>query len=117
MAVLCLPAIGYLLFVSSRGEGVLGSADLTTWLLLIAAGAITVVPMLLFTAGARNIPLALVGILQYLAPTLQFLIGVLVYKEPFTQTDLIGYGIVWAALILFWVEGMAYQKRSARAAG
>lgn len=117
MAVLCLPAIGYLLFVGSRGEGVLGSADLITWLLLIAAGAITVVPMLLFTAGARNIPLALVGILQYLAPTLQFLIGVLVYKEPFTQTDLIGYGIVWAALILFWVEGMAYQKRSARAAG
>ncbi len=116
MAVLCLPAIGYLLLVGSRGEGVLRTADLTTWLLLIAAGAITVVPMLLFTAGARNIPLALVGILQYLAPTLQFLIGVLVYKEPFSQTDLIGYGIVWAALILFWGEGTLNRRKAAAAA-
>jgi chloramphenicol-sensitive protein RarD len=111
MAVLCLPAIGYLLLVGSRGEGVLGTADLTTWLLLIAAGAITVVPMLLFTAGARNIPLALVGILQYLAPTLQFLIGVLIYKEPFSQMELIGYGIVWAALLLFWLEGTLNRRK------
>jgi chloramphenicol-sensitive protein RarD len=115
MAVLCLPAIGYLLLVNSRGEGVLGTANLTTRLLLIAAGGITVIPMLLFTAGARNIPLTLLGILQYLAPTLQFLIGVLVYREPFTRTDLIGYGIVWAALILFWLEGTLQRRKIATA--
>ncbi|MDX9863404.1 MAG: EamA family transporter RarD [Anaerolineaceae bacterium] len=115
MAALCLPALGYLLWMGSRGEGVVSTASLTTWLLLIAAGAITVVPILLFTAAARIIPLALVGILQYVAPTLQFLIGVLLYKEPFTRTDLIGYSIVWAALIIFSLEGTLQRRKTARA--
>jgi chloramphenicol-sensitive protein RarD len=111
MAAVGLPALGYLLLMGFQGEGVVSTMNLTTWLLLIAAGAITVVPILLFTAAARTIPLAMVGILQYVAPTLQFLIGVLIYKEPFTQTDLIGYGIVWAALLLFWLEGTLQRRR------
>jgi len=60
---------------------------------------------LMFASAARRIPLSLVGILQYIAPTLQFLLGVLVYGEPFTHTQWIGFGIVWVALILFAVEG------------
>ena len=113
MAALCLPAMGYLLLMGSRGEGVVGTASLTTWLLLIAAGAITVIPILLFTTAARTIPLAMVGILQYLAPILQFLIGVLIYKEPFTHADLVGYGIVWLALIIFWLEGTLNRRKDA----
>jgi len=116
MAALCLPALTYLLLVGSRGEGIVATASPTTWLLLIAAGAITVIPILLFTAGARNIPLAMVGILQYVAPTLQFLIGVLVYKEPFSRIDLIGYAIVWLALIIFWLEGTLHRRKNAAVA-
>jgi chloramphenicol-sensitive protein RarD len=115
MASLCLPALGYLLLMGSRGEGVVSTASPTTWLLLITAGAITVIPILLFTAGARSIPLAMVGILQYVAPTLQFLIGVLIYNEPFTRTDLMGYGIVWLALIIFWLEGTLHRRKAAAA--
>jgi chloramphenicol-sensitive protein RarD len=65
----------------------------------------TTIPLLMFATAARRIPLSLMGILQYIAPTLQFLLGVLVYGEPFTHTRLIGFGIVWIALILFGVEG------------
>ena len=115
MAALCVPALAYLLLMGSRGEGVVSTSSLVTWLLLIAAGAITVIPILLFTAGARSIPLSMVGVLQYVAPTLQFLIGVLIYNEPFTRTDLIGYSIVWAALILFWLEGTLQRRKAIKA--
>ena len=55
-------------------------------------------------ASRRSIPLWVVGLLQYIAPTLQFLIGVFIYKEPFSHNQLIGFGIVWAALLVFLVE-------------
>jgi chloramphenicol-sensitive protein RarD len=58
----------------------------------------------MFASAARQIPLTIVGLLQYIAPTLQFLLGVLVYKEPFDHTHLIGFGIIWIALIIFWAE-------------
>ena len=73
----------------------------------------TAIPLLLFAAAAQRIPLTLVGILQYIAPTLQFLLGVLVYREPFTDAQLIGYGIVWMALIIFAIEGLhAHRAQS-----
>jgi chloramphenicol-sensitive protein RarD len=59
----------------------------------------------------------MVGILQYLAPTLQFLIGVLIYREPFTGTDLIGYAIIWAALILYGLEGGLQRRKAVVTAG
>ncbi|HEX9331529.1 MAG TPA: EamA family transporter RarD, partial [Anaerolineales bacterium] len=64
----------------------------------------TTIPLLMFASAARQIPLTVVGLLQYIAPTLQFLIGVFIYKEPFDQSHLIGFGIVWLALIVFWIE-------------
>jgi len=79
-------------------------------LLLVGAGLVTTIPLLMFASAARRIPLSLVGILQYIAPTLQFLLGVLVYKEPFTHTQLIGFGIVWMALIIFGVEGFLAHR-------
>ncbi|MBU2611446.1 MAG: EamA family transporter RarD, partial [Chloroflexi bacterium] len=79
-------------------------------LLLVGAGVVTTVPLLLFASAARRIPLSLVGILQYIAPTLQFLLGVLVYHEPFDQAHFIGFGIVWAALIIFGVEGFLAHR-------
>lgn len=79
-------------------------------LLLIGAGTVTTIPLLMFASAARQIPLTVVGLLQYIAPTLQFLIGVFIYKEPFDQAHLIGFGIVWVALIIFWVENFLANR-------
>ena len=77
----------------------------------------TAIPLLMFASAARRIPLSLLGILQYIAPTLQFLLGVLVYREPFTHAQLIGYGFVWMALIIFGLESLiAYRTQPAATA-
>ena len=82
---------------------------------MIGAGVVTTIPLLMFASAARQIPLSMVGILQYIAPTIQFLLGVLVYKEPFDQTRLIGFGIVWIALVIFWVENYQAHRTAGRA--
>jgi chloramphenicol-sensitive protein RarD len=71
---------------------------------LIGTGAVTSIPLLMFASAARQIPLTMIGVLQYIAPTIQFLIGVFLYHEPFDQSRLIGFSLVWLALIIFWVE-------------
>jgi chloramphenicol-sensitive protein RarD len=97
-------ALLYLLLVGMRGSGAFLQEGPQTTLLLIGAGPVTTIPLLLFASAAREIPLAILGLLQYIAPTLQFLIGVFIYKEPFNRSLLIGFCIIWIALILFWVE-------------
>lgn len=105
-----LPALGYLLFVETSGQGALGHNGLLSGLLLVGAGAVTTIPLLMFASAAKRIPLTMVGVMQYIAPTLQFLLGVLVYREPFTTSQLIGFSLVWIALIVFWAEGyVAYR--------
>jgi chloramphenicol-sensitive protein RarD len=105
-----LPALGYLIYIESIGQGAFGHTGMVSNLLMIGAGAVTTIPLLMFASAAKRIPLTMVGIMQYIAPTLQFLIGVLIYKEPFTTTRLIGFSLVWAALIIFWVEGVFARK-------
>jgi len=78
--------------------------------LMVGAGAVTTIPLLMFASAARRIPLTMIGILQYIAPTLQFLLGVLIYKEPFTTSKLIGFSMVWIALIVFWMEGLVAHR-------
>ena len=82
--------------------------------LLAASGVITVLPLLLFGASVRRIPLSHLGIIQYLAPTLQFLLGVLLYGEPLSRAQLVGYGLVWGALMLFGAEGLYAQRARSR---
>ena len=81
-------------------------------LMLIGAGLVTVAPLLMFALAAQRIPLTMMGVLQYVNPTMQFLLGVLIFKEPFDHHRLIGFGVVWVALILFGVEGILAQRRS-----
>ena len=97
-------ALLYLLFVQSAGTGAFLHHGLLTDILLIGTGAVTSIPLLMFASAARQIPLTMIGVLQYIAPTLQFLIGVFLYHEPFDQSRLIGFSLVWLALILFWIE-------------
>jgi len=85
-------------------RGAEGDSRLIVWLL--AAGPLTAVPLLLFASGARRIPLMLLGLMQYIAPTLQFAIGVFVYGEPMSPSRLIGFAIIWTALALYSAEGL-----------
>jgi chloramphenicol-sensitive protein RarD len=100
-------AAGYVIWLSMHGENAfLNTPSDTTRLLLVAAGPITAIPLLLFASGARRIPLSVVGLLQYLAPTLQFLLGVWLFHEAFTADRLVGFVLIWAALALFAAEGL-----------
>ncbi|HTP00711.1 MAG TPA: EamA family transporter RarD [Anaerolineales bacterium] len=109
--LLFLPALLYLLWCEQTGTGAfLHSTPQENWM-MFGAGLVTTVPLLLFASAAPRVPLTVLGILQYINPTMQFLLGVLVYKEPFTHDRLIGFGLVWAGLILFWVEGL-YARRN-----
>jgi chloramphenicol-sensitive protein RarD len=82
-------------------------------LLLLAAGPLTAVPLLLFAAGARRIPLSLVGLLQYISPTLQLLLGVLVWREPFNRTKMLGYALIWLSLGIYSAERL-WSSRAGR---
>lgn len=109
-AVLLVPALAYLLYLQWEGGAALRHHGAGTDLLLVGAGLVTITPLLLFAAAARRIPLWLVGMLQYLAPTLQLALGVLVYGEPFTFVQLVGFGLVWAALAVFTVDGLRGRR-------
>jgi chloramphenicol-sensitive protein RarD len=104
-------ALLYLAFAGFKGTGSFLREGALTNVLLIGTGVVTSVPLLLFASAARQIPLTMIGILQYIAPTLQFLIGVFLYHEPFDQTRLIGFSLVWLALIIFWLENYFANRR------
>jgi chloramphenicol-sensitive protein RarD len=103
-------ALIYLLVVEVNGTGAFAHDGASITLLLIGAGAVTTIPLLMFASAAREIPLTVVGLLQYIAPTIQFLIGIFIYREPFDQSHLIGFGIVWVALVIFWVENLRAHR-------
>ena len=116
--VLFLPALAFLALGEIQGTGAFGHSAGQVPFLLAISGVVTVIPLLLFANAARSIPLWMVGILQYITPTGQFLLGVLLYNEPFTPTRLVGFGIIWFALLIFTVEGfMARRKTSALQTG
>jgi len=110
--ILFLPALGFLLYSEFSGNGAFLHSPTIIELMLVGAGLVTVLPLLMFASAAQRIPLTMIGVLQYINPTMQFLVGVLIFKEPFDLHRLIGFGIVWVALILFGLEGFLVQRRS-----
>ena len=110
--IMLLPALAYLAYIGSQGEAAFMAIDTKTDLFLIGAGLVTAVPLLTFAKAAQSIPLTMIGLMQYIAPTGQFLIGVLLYKEEFSSSQAIGFGIIWFALIFFWVEGWLNRKKA-----
>ena len=112
-AILFLPALGYLLFVESRGSGSFGHLSWNLNAVLALSGVVTALPLLMFATAARSIPLSLVGILQYFAPSVQFLLGVFLYREPFSLPQRIGFGIIWTALLIYTLEGFLERRRNA----
>jgi chloramphenicol-sensitive protein RarD len=114
--VLLVPAGAYLAWLGASGTGTFGSEGAGHAGLLALSGLITAVPLLLFGAAASRVPLTTLGILQYLAPTLQFLIGVLLYGEPMPAVKLVGFSLVWVALALFTSESFRHHRRQLRLA-
>jgi chloramphenicol-sensitive protein RarD len=105
-AVLFPLAVAYLFWLSTQGMNAFASADLSTRGLLVAAGPITTIPLLLFAAGARRMSMTLLGVLQYITPTLQLALGVWLYHEPFAAAKMIGFGLVWVGLAVFLLDGL-----------
>lgn len=87
-----------------QGVSFYAYGNLQVIMMLTGAGVVTAIPLLLFTAGARMLPLKIIGFLQYISPTLTLLIGVFVYNEAFTASHLLAFGWIWAALLLFIVS-------------
>lgn len=100
----------YLIYLQVTGVAALGNT--TNWqsVLLLLTGVATAVPLLAFAAGARRIPLTTMGILQYTAPTIQFLIGVFLYNEAFSQSQLIGFVFIWGALAVYSAESLLHFR-------
>jgi chloramphenicol-sensitive protein RarD len=99
-ALLGPAALAFVLWRGAAGTGAFGHG-VGGSLLLAAAGPITTVPLVLFADGVRRLPLSTVGLLQYLTPTLQFMLGVVVYREPFTHTHAVTFACIWSALGLY----------------
>ncbi len=105
-AVLFPLALIYLAWESMQGANVFASSGWSLRWLLIAAGPVTTIPLLLFAAGARRIPFSLLGILQYLTPSILLGLGVWLYHEPFGANKAIGFGLVWAGIAVYVMEGL-----------
>lgn len=109
-------ALLWLGYLGSTGELAFAEASGTTQLLLIATGPITAIPLLLFASGVRSIPYSTSAIIQYVSPSMVFLIGVFAFNEPFTLEMLIGFLFIWTAVALFLGETVLMQRRQRLAA-
>jgi chloramphenicol-sensitive protein RarD len=115
-AIVVVPAVVVLGLLHTHGEGTAGNHGTGHLLLLIGSGIATAVPLLLFAAATSRIPLSTVGLLQYLTPSMQLAIGVFVYSEPMPPMRLVGFAVVWLALVVFTVDTLraarAYRRRT-----
>jgi chloramphenicol-sensitive protein RarD len=101
---LLLPALGYMAWQAGHGQLYFGPQHLQVSGLLLLAGVITAVPLLWFASAARQIPYSLLGIIQYITPTMQFIIGIWLFHEAFQSEKLWGFGLIWVSLLIFSIE-------------
>ena len=116
--VLALPlSAGIALWLAASGGLRSPQADAWTWALLLLSGIVTAGPLLLFAMGAKRMRLATLGLLQYIAPSMLFVEGVLAFGEPVEPARLAAFALIWAALALYTADGALRARRTARAAG
>jgi chloramphenicol-sensitive protein RarD len=112
-ALLWPAALGLLLWLAGPGGGSGFGQDIAIDLLLVGGAIVTIIPLMLFAAGVRTVPLSTMGLMTYVAPTLQFLIGVLVYREPLTTSHWLAFPVIWTALAIYsWVSFRQTQSAS-----
>jgi chloramphenicol-sensitive protein RarD len=115
--LLFVPALAYLLVVEARGAATFAHVSVGTDLLFVTSGVITAIPLLFFAAAANRIPLTTLGLLQYIAPGLQFVCGVLAFHEPMPASRWMGFALVWLGLAWFSVESALYRAAPERDLG
>jgi chloramphenicol-sensitive protein RarD len=99
------------LYLSGEGHFLMGNAAMN-WL-FIGAGIVTAIPLVLFSTGANNLPLNVLGFCQYLSPSLSLLLGIFLYHEPFTTVQLAGFSTIWISLVLFTISDFREQRHLA----
>lgn len=115
-SVMALPAVAYLVFANVRGYGSFGHVSAGMDLLLMSTGIVTGIPLLFFAAAARRVPLSVMGMLQYITPVLQFLIGIFLRHEALSGSELTGFALVWVALAILGIGELRQLGRTPHAA-
>lgn len=109
-------AVAYLLWCESTGIGSMGHSSVHVDVLLLLSGVVTAVPLVLFSYGARRIPLSTMGVIQFIGPSLQLVCGLVVFGEPFPQARAVGFALIWIGLFIYAVNGWRKARQSAGAA-
>lgn len=99
--LLSVPALGYVIWLESTGQGHFGDTGMSDVLWLLACGIVTAIPLMIYANGAKLLRLSTIGIMQYIAPTMIFIIAVFVFGEPFGTTKLLAFVLIWAALFIY----------------
>lgn len=115
-AMLFPVALGYIFFLESSGVGKTFALDSFTFMLLVLCGVATAVPLLLYVAAAKLLPFTTIGLLQYSAPTIQLLMAVVIFDEPFTTVHLVAFSFIWSALALYSGESFRLHRQTIRLA-
>ena len=110
--ILTLPALAYIVYLWWTGQGHFFAGNAHDTLLLIAAGFITAVPLILYANGAKLLKLSTIGIMQYIAPTMIFLIAVFAFDEPFGTARMIAFPLIWAALVVYSMSMFSGSRKS-----
>lgn len=110
--ILFIPAAAIIIGLAFTGGGAFGKIELSGSLLLIGTGVVTTVPLLLFGYAAHNIPLSTLGLMQYLAPTINLMLGIFIYGEDFPTTRMIGFMLIWGALAIFMTDNLLRRWRN-----
>ena len=110
MLLLSGPALGYVLFLNSKGVGALFHISIKIDLFLMGTAFLTAFPLLLFTLGARRLNLSTVGFLQYIAPSCMFLLGVFLYNEPISNAQIFAFVLIWTALFIYSTDAARYYR-------
>jgi chloramphenicol-sensitive protein RarD len=110
--ILFLPAAAVLIGLAFTGSGSFGKIEVSGSLLLVGTGVITTVPLLLFGYAAHKIPLSTLGLMQYLAPTINLMLGIFIYGEEFPTTRMIGFMLIWGALAIFMGDNLLRRLRN-----
>lgn len=109
--ILCIPAIGYVIYLQSTGVGHFGTTGMADFWLMLGCGVVTAVPLILFANGAKLLRMSTIGIMQYIAPTMIFVIAIFIFREPFSSERAVAFGLIWVALVIYtW--SMFSSKRS-----
>jgi chloramphenicol-sensitive protein RarD len=112
-ALLMPIGLAYLAWCEWAGTGVIGNGEWSSLMLLAASGLITAVPLGLFSYGARRIPYSTIGLIQYLGPSIQIVLGVFVFRETFSHVQAVSYGLIWIALALYAADGLRRSRTAA----